>query len=59
MGCDIHAFIETKEPQSSRYDRSIGFPINRDYFLFGLLAGVRYSKCKYIQPRGFPKAIAH
>lgn len=55
MGCDIHAFIEKREPQSSSYSCSIEFPINRDYFLFGLLAGVRYSKCKYIQPRGFPK----
>lgn len=57
MGCDIHAFIEKREPQSSSYSRSIEFPINRDYFLFGLLAGVRYSKCEYIQPRGLPLGI--
>ena len=33
------------------------FPINRDYFLFGLLAGVRYSNCDYIEPRGLPLDI--
>lgn len=58
MGCDIHAFIEKRYPQDSGdYSRSIHFPINRDYFLFGLLAGVRNSNCDYIEPRGLPLDI--
>jgi hypothetical protein len=58
MGCDIHAFIEKKDPHdSSDYSRSIHFPINNDYFLFGLLAGVRSSNCDYIEPRGLPLDI--
>ena len=61
MGCDIHAHIEYfVEPQSpqfpSRWDHFASPWVQRNYNLFGVIAGVRSGLLAplYI-PRGFPK----
>lgn len=68
MGCDIHLYVEVKKngkwecaqavreiedglfdvPSADRYH-------NRDYLLFGLLAGVRDTTLQSFVPKGFPE----
>lgn len=54
MGCDIHAYIESKRKDSAHWC-GFGGRINpgRHYRLFGKLAGVRSDGC-LIEPRGVP-----
>lgn len=60
MGCDIHGYIEyekfTKQdgtPYMDCFGKNLG---DRDYLMFGLLAGVRRDGCIY-EPRGIPQNI--
>lgn len=68
MGCDIHLYVERKvngvwqgqltqsEPQT--YYRKRWY-YNRNYVLFGLLAGVRCSEIKPLsEPRGIPDDVS-
>lgn len=53
MGCDIHAFIEIKKEGRWRFTKELD--IDRSYWLFGNLAGVRDESQKPIaSPRGLP-----
>jgi hypothetical protein len=56
MGCDIHLFVEKFIDNKWRMFGSSGaFSIDRNYMLFGLLAGVRNRDIKPISlPRGLP-----
>jgi hypothetical protein len=65
MGCDIHAMIERRathkgdsgEPELWPWWINSGDPdLNRDYTLFGILAGVRDDSVTPIsEPRGIPE----
>jgi hypothetical protein len=71
MGCDIHTYIEKKKDgkwipaqgfmQTGDDDDELpDVPIydtffERNYALFGLLAGVRNSNIVWFKPKGFPK----
>jgi hypothetical protein len=46
MGCDIHAYVESKKPDSKTW-WGFGGRINpgRNYRMFGKLAGVRCDGC--------------
>jgi hypothetical protein len=53
MGCDIHAMIERRT--DSGWVNAGDLTISRNYFIFGILAGVRVSNLPTIdQPRGVP-----
>ncbi|MDJ0754674.1 MAG: hypothetical protein QNJ45_14205 [Ardenticatenaceae bacterium] len=60
MGTDIHLHIEYR---SNKYDKyrlfASDFQINRDYALFGALAGLGTEKEPLIPPRGLPKDISN
>lgn len=54
MGCDIHGYVATVEPDRSR-GSLIGLDGEpRDYRLFGYLAGVRHDVLPVVPPRGIP-----
>ena len=53
MGCDIHAYVETKREERDWYCACIP-DIGRDYALFGLLAGVRNKTAESMSPKGLP-----
>lgn len=55
MGCDIHCYIEYKEPDSDKW-RDFGGCINpgRNYSMFGAMAGVRVDSIPFVARRGFP-----
>lgn len=59
MGCDIHCYIEYRNPKNPRWC-DFGGRINpgRDYRIFEKLAGVRGSDEPEIHPRGFPTDCA-
>lgn len=59
MGCDIHCYIEYKEPDREHWS-GFGNRINpgRNYGLFGAMAGVRCD-LPHIEPRGVPEEIAY
>ena len=57
MGCDIHAFIEEKYLHKDTYRCVAKLFLNRDYYLFALLAGVRYKKDFPCTPMYEPKGI--
>lgn len=59
MGCDIHAYVETVNQYSGRGCPIARVCINRCYFLFGLLAGVRMPTGKSLKPRGIPSNISY
>lgn len=59
MGCDIHTYVEFATPKTGDYPvywqnftRNGG---NRNYILFGVLAGVRYPEAQLFQPKGMPE----
>ena len=63
MGCDIHAQLERKWPEETwdNYVLSVAteFDIDRNYLLFGYLAGVRnYDVVPIIAPKGLPKSVS-
>lgn len=71
MGCDIHAYIEVKNPDTDGWEflslykkadgevKPIDFYDGRDYILFGKLAGVRAIGVDPIAPRrGLPESLS-
>jgi len=57
MGCDIHGFIESREDYSrekSIYWSRAKLDLDRDYTLFGLLAGVRGAEEPIVYDKGLP-----
>lgn len=58
MGCDIHMYMEYRDPNNSAYNRwnSFGsrYNVGRNYDMFALLAGVRGSSQAIVAPRGYP-----
>ena len=60
MGCDIHGYIEYEDwedngkPHYSCFGENLG---ERDYTMFGLLAGVRHGSAIFA-PRGIPENIS-
>lgn len=59
MGCDIHSYIDY-DKKSSKHDKTytdgLGrIRIGRDYYLFGLIAGVRGNLHPVVPVRGLPK----
>ncbi len=60
MGCDIHCYIECRDPKQPRW-RDFGGRINpgRDYRVFEKLAGVRGFDEPEVHPRGFPNDSAY
>ncbi len=60
MGCDIHGHIEYEDwedngkPHYSCFGKNLG---ERDYAMFGLLAGVRRGSAIFA-PRGIPENIS-
>lgn len=61
MGCDIHAFVEYKRRADSENWRSFGkeFRLDRNYLMFGLLAGVRVDVTPVAEARGIPSDIGY
>ena len=59
MGCDIHLFVEIKNPQFASYESLFAGEalVERNYQLFAALAGVRnYENFPTLhRPRGFPE----
>ena len=57
MGCDIHGYIEFRNPERNpkRWEPMGGqLWLERNYLMFGLLAGVRDGGAMHIPPRGIP-----
>lgn len=58
MGCDIHMYMEYRDPNNSAYNRwnSFGsrYNVGRNYDMFALLAGVRGGSQPIVAPRGYP-----
>jgi hypothetical protein len=54
MGADIHGFVELKNKNSKWYSSVAKVFIDRDYCLFGLMAGVRGNNPPVVPPRGIP-----
>jgi hypothetical protein len=61
MGCDIHCYVEYRDPKSDRGWNGFGGRINpgRNYWMFGAMAGVRTDNIPYIEPRGLPEDVAY
>ena len=58
MGCDIHAYIEEKTYRT--WDSFTGeLNLDRDYRMFGALAGVRSGDEPIIEPRGVPDDMSY
>ncbi len=57
MGCDIHGHIEYRYSSGKRqWFNFAAVDINRDYVLFGYMAGVRKKDVEPVVPlRGFPE----
>lgn len=54
MGCDIHAYVEYSD--DGKYWKSLTDNAGeRDYVMFGVLAGVRYEEGKLFDPKGLPE----
>ena len=60
MGCDVHPIIQYKEFEAPEYWKTAGVPDdNRNYALFGALAGVRnHDVTPLCQPRGLPPDLS-
>lgn len=61
MGCDIHLYMEYKNPTNTWSKRWSNFGkriyVGRNYYMFGLMAGVRGSQNPIAAPRGIPDDI--
>lgn len=60
MGCDIHAYVEHRNPKSEHESwNNFGERVNpgRNYLMFGFLAGVRYDGPPVAAPRGIPEVL--
>lgn len=60
MGCDIHMYVEYKRKDSD-YFSDFGGRINpgRNYWMFGILAGVRSDANNLFPPKGIPDDLAY
>ena len=52
MGCDVHMILQRKE-KGNWVDKEI-LDIDSNYYLFGVLAGIRGSAKPIAEPRGLP-----
>jgi hypothetical protein len=61
MGCDIHAYIEYKDPKYDWWDSfATGINPGRNYTMFGLMAkGVRSDYNDGFIPKGLPENLAY
>jgi hypothetical protein len=60
MGCDIHAFVDydqTHQDGVSTFHWG-SIKLERNYWLFSLLAGVRGQREQSLQPKGLPKNMS-
>lgn len=55
MGCDIHAHFEIKI--NSRWEHYSSLNIERNYELFGYIAGVRGDNKPVVEPKGLPNSL--
>lgn len=56
MGCDIHGVFQRYDEESKTWqDIESTYEQNRQYFLFGILAGVRGDGPPISEPRGLPE----
>lgn len=53
MGCDIHAYVEYSENGKSWRNLTVNAG-ERNYVMFGILAGVRVSQEQLFEPKGLP-----
>lgn len=58
MGCDIHLHVEVRLAGESEWQHYAHPSINRNYALFGALAGVRFGEIEHIPPRGLPNDMS-
>lgn len=61
MGCDIHVCVELKESWGNKWCACIledGAFSDRNYVLFGMLAGVRGDGPTISEPRGWPPDLS-
>ena len=62
MGCDIHAYVdyEVEKDHDCRWVKNLGsFRVERDYLLFGIMAGVRHEQAKLFDPKGLPDRMSY
>ena len=59
MGCDMHAFVERTRDGGKYFYAIARLFIERDYELFGTLAGVREEDLIMFPLRGFPENASH
>ncbi len=58
MGCDMHAFVERLDVESSIYYPIARLQVDRDYEFFGAVAGVREEVPALFEPRGIPADVS-
>lgn len=61
MGCDAHVYVEyRKKTHRENYWSGIGGRINpgRNYWMFGLIAGVRIDFDESLEPKGIPNNLS-
>jgi hypothetical protein len=66
MGCDIHAYIEYRDPKTKEIPNTPKtwccwgrrYYVWRNYMMFGLLAGVRGQAEPVVEPRGIPDGLS-
>ena len=60
MGCDIHCYIEYKKKHHEGWS-DFGGRINpgRNYWMFGMMAGVRLNVTPVVAPRGLPEDVSY
>jgi hypothetical protein len=56
MGCDIHIYQEIKIEEKWHFFKEI--EINRDYYLFSIIASVHYECQNSLKPRGIPLDVS-
>ena len=56
MGCDIHMHVEIR--YNGKWEHYAAPSIDRNYALFGVMAGVRGSGSPIVKPKGIPKDIS-
>lgn len=58
MGTDIYAFVEAQEIWSDQhYWKKAEIQLERDYYLFGLMAGERDYEKPLFEPKGLPANV--
>jgi hypothetical protein len=59
MGCDIHAYMEFKPKGSTQWSGWPRINLDRNYLMFGKLAGVRSDCEPVVPPRGIPSDLSY